>query len=243
MRKIVLIIASTIIGCLGVLAQEPIGGTSVLENNKEVPVQDIVGNELNNSQTQQLTNPATPSYDYVLPNRYDNDFLYQYRDSLHLPPLSFNGHVRPIGMYPLSWGGWYSWDLHKGLNVSVGASVFAQFGKHARHGAGFSQNFSAMYAMPLTDKLSLAIGGYMNNVYWAHDSYRDAGVSAVLGYQFDERWEAYLYAQKSLVDNKKFMPYPLYDMGELRDRIGAAVKYNFSPNFSVQISVERDEYK
>ena len=130
--------------------------------------------------------------------------------------------------------------------MNVGASVFAQFGKHARHGAGFSQNISAMYAMPLTDKLSLAVGGYLNNVYWAHDSYRDAGVSAVLGYQFDEHWEAYLYAQKSLVDNNKFhrfTPYPLYDMGELRDRIGAAVKYNFSPNFSVQLSVERDEFK
>lgn len=238
MKRIVLILVSIMIGCLGVSAQEPTGGTSVLEDNKEVPTQDFVSDEFYNSQTYK---PSNSGYQEL--TNLNNDFLYQHRDSLHLPPLTYNGHVMPIGMYPLSWGGWYWWDLHKGLNVNVGASVFAQFGKHARHGAGFSQNLTAMYAMPLTDKLSLAVGGYLNNVYWAHDSYRDAGVSAVLGYQFDEHWEAYLYAQKSLVDNKKIMPYPLYDMGELRDRIGAAVKYNFSPNFSVQVSVERDEYK
>ena len=225
---------------MGAYAQEPISGTSVLEDNKEVPAQDIASDEIKNSQVHKLTNLDTQGF-----TSSKNDFLYQHRDSLHLPPLTLNGYV-PIGMYPLSWGGWYWWDLHKGFNVNVGASVFAQFGKHARHGAGFSQNISAMYAMPLTDKLSLAVGGYFNNVYWAHDSYRDAGVSAVLGYQFNEHWEAYLYAQKSLIDNNKFhrfTPYPLYDMGELLDRSGAAVKYNFSPNFSVQLSVERDEFR
>lgn len=242
MRRILLIFTLAISGCLGVFAQEPTGGISVSEGAETVSDTNVIY-DLDHTVS---GTAGTHSIDYAMPNRFDSDFLYQHRDSLHLPPLTLNGHVMPIGMYPLSWGGWYWWDLHKGLNVNVGASVFAQFGKHARHGAGFSQNISAMYAMPLTDKLSLAVGGYLNNVYWAHDSYRDAGVSAVLGYQFDENWEAYLYAQKSLVDNNKFhrfTPYPLYDMGELRDRIGAAVKYNFSPNFSVQLSVERDEFK
>ena len=35
------------------------------------------------------------------------------------------------------------------------------------------------------------------------------------------------------------MPYPLYDMQALGDRVGAAVKYNFNPSFSVQVSVEK----
>lgn len=156
-------------------------------------------------------------------------------DTLRLPSFDCSGRV-PINMYPAAWGGWYNWDLHKGLNISLGASVFASFGKGAWKGAGFAQNVSMMYAVPLTDRLSLAIGGYFNNMSWSHDSYRDAGLSAVLGYKFDEHWEGYVYGQKSLVN--KMMPMPLYDMGNMGDRIGAAVKYNFNPSFSVTVSFE-----
>ena len=158
-------------------------------------------------------------------------------DTLRLPLLNRFGQLPTIGIYPLGWGGWYDWQLHPGLNVNLGASVFAQFGKNAWHkGAGFQQNISLMYALPVTDKLSLAVGGYFNNISWAHDSWRDAGVNAVLGYRFDEHWEAYLYAQKSFVN--KAMPLPLYDISTIGDRIGAAVRYNFSPSFSIQVSVE-----
>ena len=135
------------------------------------------------------------------------------QDSLHLPILDSHGRVAPFNLYPLYYGGWYSWELHPGLNVSAGASVFAQFGKNARHGAGFSQNLSAMYAIPVNNKLSIALGGYLNNIYWAHDAYRDAGLSAIIGYC-------------------------LYDMSSAGDRIGAAVKYNFNESTSIQISVE-----
>jgi len=158
-------------------------------------------------------------------------------DSLHLPVMNLYGQVMPINMYPAAWGGWYNWDLHKGLNVNVGASVFAQFGKNARYGAGFSQNISAMYAVPLTQKLSLAVGGYLNNMYWVHDNYHDAGLSAVLGYKFNEHWEAYLYGQKSLVTSR-YVPLSVYDINNVGDRIGAAVKYKFNKSTSIQISVE-----
>ena len=97
-----------------------------------------------------------------------------------------------------------------------------------------------MYAMPLTNKLSFALGGYFNNLSWAHDSYRDAGLNAVLGYRFNERWEAYLYGQESLMDKR--IPMPLYDVSDIGDRIGAAVKYNVSPSFSIQLNVESRDY-
>lgn len=163
-------------------------------------------------------------------------------DSLCLPSITTYGQVMPSMSDPLCWGGWgmgcfSGWDLHQGLNVSLGASVFGTFGHHSYGGTGFSQNVAALYAVPLSPRLSLAVGGYFNNIYWARDNYRSAGLTAVLGYRFDEHWEAYVYGQKSLVGNR-LMPYPLYDMGDLGDRIGAAVKYNFSPKFSVQISVE-----
>lgn len=170
---------------------------------------------------------------------YGEELQFAPADTLHLPTLNSFGQMRPISLYPLGWMGYSSWDLHPGLNVNIGASVFAAFGKHAPKGAGFGQNISAMYATSLSPRLSLAVGGYFSNIYWASNSFRDGGVNAVLGYKFDDHWEGYLYGQKSLMDRR--MPPLLYDMNALGDRIGAAVKYNFSPTMSVMISVERGE--
>ena len=162
-------------------------------------------------------------------------------DTLHLPTMNAQGQILPIGMYPYSyWNGFYNWELHRGLNVNIGASVFAFLGKNAPHGAGFTQNISAMYAMPLSNKLSFAMGGYLGNTSWSHDSYRDAGLTGVLGYRFNEHWEAYLYAQKSIV-NTRHIPYPLYTLNNIGDRIGATLKYNVNPNFSFQVSFERNQ--
>lgn len=159
--------------------------------------------------------------------------------TLNLPSLNANGQVQPLSRYPYSWwGGYQNWDLHPGLNVSLGASVMTTFGKGGLSGAGFSQNISMMYALPLTQRLSLAVGGYFNNMDWGRYSYRQAGVSAVLGYKFDDHWEGYIYAQKRIVGSNKFLSYPLYNLGQGGDRIGAAVRYNFNPSFSIQINVE-----
>lgn len=170
------------------------------------------------------------------------DFLTENIDTLHLPAINGLGQVRTL-MHPLwysgMYGGYYNWDIHKGLNVTLGASVFAEFGKNARSGAGFAQNISMLYATPITNKLSLAMGGYLNNVNWGRFSTRNAGVSGVLGYQFNEHWEAYLYGQKQVVQSGPMLPQYMIDCAELGDRIGASLKYNFSPTFSVQMSVER----
>ena len=180
-----------------------------------------------------IVSSVSPTHD-VIASATDRSSV----DSLHLPTLNASGQVQPFRLSPLYWGGWYSWNLHRGLNINLGTSVFAQFGKNAHRGAGFTQSVSAQYAMPITSRLSFALGGYFNNIYWAHDSFRDAGLSGVLGYCFNEHWEAYLYGQKSLTDNRR-IPYPLYDMQMIGDRIGAAVKYNVNPNFSIQVSVEQ----
>ena len=160
-------------------------------------------------------------------------------DTLALPRLTTHGHVMPIGHYPYLWDGMYSWDLHEGLNVTLGMSVMARFGKHARSGAGFGQNIAMMYASPLSKKLTLAVGGYFNRMSWSHDAFYDAGITAMLGYRFDEHWEAYIFGQKSITSSK-YIPYPLYDMRALGDRIGATVRYNFNPNMSIEVSVETD---
>lgn len=157
---------------------------------------------------------------------------------LTLPSLTMGGQVEPLGYRPWFWASSQRWDLHPGLNLNVGASVFAQFGKNAPRGAGFMQNISAMYAQPLGKKFTVAAGGYFNNVFWGGDNYRNAGLQAVVGYRFNDQWEGYLYGQKSLVKNK-LMPYLLHDMQALGDRIGATVKYNVNPYLSVQVSLEQ----
>lgn len=82
----------------------------------------------------------------------------------------------------------YGYGLHKGLNLSLGASAFATFGKNLPHKGGFSQNINATYLAPLTKdgKLWIAGGGYFNNTFWGSDSYRDVGLYAIMGYKFNE---------------------------------------------------------
>ena len=189
----------------------------------------------------------------------------EHTDSLNLPAINQYGQPETIGRYPMGFGGWNSWGLHKGLNVQLGASVFAQFGRGAHHGAGFQQDIALMYAMPINNKLSVAVGGYLNNVNFAGDNWHEAGLQAVLGYRFDEHWEAYIYGQKSISNNinnrlrysvfdggygamgcfggfsRNFygMPsYSLYDLNNFGDRIGATVRYNFNNNMSIEVSVE-----
>ena len=158
--------------------------------------------------------------------------------TLHLPTLNNLGQMHYINRWPMSYSltGYQNWDLHQGLNMSLGASVFAGFGKYAPSGAGFAQNVSGMYALPFNDKLSLAFGGYFLNADWGGRNLRDAGLNAVLGYKFNDHWEAYLFGQKSLMRPK--VPWPYYDPMEFGDRLGAALKYNFNPSFSIQLSVE-----
>ena len=158
--------------------------------------------------------------------------------TLLLPSLNNLGQMHYINRWPMSYSlaGNQNWDLHQGLNMSLGASVFAGFGKYAPSGAGFAQNVSGMYALPFNDKLSLAFGGYFLNADWGGRNLRDAGLNAVLGYKFNDHWEAYLFGQKSLMSPK--VPWPYYDPMEFGDRLGAAVKYNFNPSFSIQLSVE-----
>lgn len=166
--------------------------------------------------------------------------------------------------------GSYGWGLHKGLNLSVDLSVFATFGKHAPHWGGFTQTINATYLTPLTkdNKLWMALGTYLNNINYGGDNFRDGGVYGILGYQFDEHWEAYVYGQVSVANNYNSMynryagygPYGYgrygmypgiwgmgvmpggYGMGAAGANVlGAGVRYT-NKNFSIGVSVEGNWY-
>lgn len=160
-----------------------------------------------------------------------------------LPLLNEYGTV-PSFHYPYGYHlGWNTWKLHKGLNVSLTASVFSTFGSGKTwSGAGFSQSVAMNYAMPLTDRLTLAIGGYFLNTSWAHDRFSDGGLTALLNYQITDKLSAFVYAQKSLETGNP-MPYILQDINSLGDRIGVGFNYDFTPSFSMGVSVETQRYR
>lgn len=166
--------------------------------------------------------------------------------------------------------GSYGWGLHKGLNLSVDLSVFATFGKHAPHWGGFTQTINATYLTPLTkdNKLWMALGTYLNNINYGGDNFRDGGVYGILGYQFDEHWEAYVYGQVSVANNYnsiynryagygpygygRYGMYPgIWGMGVMpggygmgaagANVLGAGVRYT-NKNFSIGVSVEGNWY-
>ena len=161
----------------------------------------------------------------------------------------------------MNWRHPYYWGLHQGLNVSLSASVIAGFGKHAPHGAGFAQNLQATYLTPLSPKLTLMVGGYVNNLNWSSLNARNAGLYGELSYQFNEHWEAHVYGQKNISGNTTtgFIPglydgygygYGLWPMafggsplngGYLGgvDRIGAGVRYMPNPSMSIEVNVEQ----
>src|SRR3712207_1938663 len=101
-----------------------------------------------------------------------------------------------------------------------------------------------MYAKPITNKLSIATGSYFTNINSGIGSLRSAGLSAILNYRFNERWEAYLYAQKSIVNSGDFgfrnnmyywnsLGYGPY--ADYSDRIGAGVRYNINASTYVEV--------
>lgn len=185
----------------------------------------------------------------------DSKSMYAGDRSVYAGDSSF--FYNPVSMMPFST---YGYGLHRGLNVSLDLSAFATFGKNLPHKGGFSQNINATYLAPLTKdgKLWIAGGGYFNNTFWGSDSYRDVGLYAILGYRFNEHWEAYVYGQLSVSNNYSrygnlYRSYPYYGWGwpvtgvmplgygmgaAGANVLGAGVKYNVNKNFSIGLNVE-----
>lgn len=163
--------------------------------------------------------------------------------SLSLPTLNEYGQLPRLYFPYMGFYNWQPWNLHEGFNVSLGASVFSTFGSgNTWSGAGFTENASLMYAMPLGKGFSIAFGGYVKNISWAHHSFRSVGLSALINYQVNERLNVYAYGQKSLFSSKQ-MPMPLWNMADISDRISVGAEYKFSPSFSMGISVDYYKYK
>ncbi|MGI6243682.1 MAG: hypothetical protein ACOYJK_09165 [Prevotella sp.] len=156
-------------------------------------------------------------------------------------------------VYPAPLWAYYNYGgLHQGLNMSLGMSVFAAFGKNAPKGAGFSQNLSATWLQPLGKHAWLAAGGYINHVNWSGNSYTSGGLHGELGYQFNEHWAGYIYGQKNIINNglqaygypygRGIYNYSPFLYNELGNKLGAAIRWTPNPTMSVEVSVEKNWY-
>lgn len=136
------------------------------------------------------------------------------------------------GLYPLN-----SWYLHPGLNGTLSASVIVS----PRQGSGFSNSLSIAYADSIMSRLTYAVGGYVRHTSWQGHSFSDAGLTAMLNYRINEHWEATLFAQKGIIEPRThMMPFWLHE--EIADKIGAEVRYHFSPAFSLGVSMWKVAY-
>ncbi len=201
------------------------------EDNPDLPAAESGDTEYLNGMVPVASLPAEPT---VFP------------DSLSMPDLDPGTGTLPYcGRGYNRIGGPWGWSLHEGLNASLDLSAFASFGRH--HFSGTAERIDLMYAKSVNDKLSVAVGGYFENLNSGIGSFRAGGITALLDYRFNEHWEGYLYAQKNLTFSSSARPgvwngmgaYDYY--GNFADRIGLGLRYNFNETtfLDIQFDFER----
>lgn len=163
------------------------------------------------------------------------------KDSLSVPlasPVSFANQLRPFGMYgitPFDYN-FATWELHKGFNASIGLNVTFSPSKWAPSGVGFGQDFAFMYAVPVSDRLSIAAGLYATNMDWGFLRYRNVGFAGVAAYRLTDKISIYAYGNKSFMPNRPAYWYPLPNYTP--DRIGGMVNFKLGESSSISIGVE-----
>lgn len=169
----------------------------------------------------------------------------------------------PCHPYPYRYAGWEPGsNLHRGLNVNVGTSVFSTLGGNHHHGTGFTQDLDITYVSQLSPKTQLAVGAYVDNTLWRGSNYTVAGIRALLNYRINDNWSAYAFVQKAFTSNNVgrtgwhgrygYYPMGIYGYNHLgpyygvnqryMDRVGAGLRYEWGKwnQNSIQIQVEMD---
>ena len=161
-------------------------------------------------------------------------------DSLSVPlaaPIPVMDVV-PFSMYGISpYGcGYMGWNLHKGFNASIGMNVTFSPDKYAPSGVGFGQNAAFMYAVPVTDRLSVAAGIYASNFNWGFINCRNVGFAGVAAFKVSDRISVYAYGNKSFVPKRPPRSCPMPDFAP--DRLGGMVNFKLGESASVSFGVE-----
>lgn len=163
------------------------------------------------------------------------------KDSLSVPlssPIPQPGFIAPFGMYgitPFDYG-YATWQLHKGLNASIGLNLTFSPSRYAPSGVGFGQDATFMYAIPVTDRLSVAGGLYASNMDWGFLRYHTVGIAGVAAYKLTDRISIYAYGNKSFTPKRSPYYYPLPNYAP--DRIGGMINFKVGESSSFSIGIE-----
>lgn len=139
--------------------------------------------------------------------------------------------------YPFGGG---VWNLHPGLNAEIGAGVMVGFGKNNPfRGASFFTDISLLYAQPLSDRWTLAIGGDLSRFrIWNEDVFTTR-VQGLLNYKINEQLDATVYGFSNIPslssDRNAFAPFL-----ERTSAIGAALTWKCSNSATFGISFEHN---
>ena len=143
------------------------------------------------------------------------------------------------GISPFDYG-FATWELHKGLNASVGLNVTFSPSRYAPSGVGFGQDTAFMYAVPVSKRVSIAGGLYASHMDWGFLSYKDVGIAGVAAFKVNERISIYAYGNKSLMPQRMPYYYPLPYFST--DKLGGMVNFKLGESASISIGVEGRRY-
>lgn len=153
-------------------------------------------------------------------------------------PVTTGMEPAPFSMYSLTPYdyGYATWELHEGFNASVGLNVTFSPGCGTPSGVGFGQDVAFMYAVPLTNRLSVAGGIYASNFNWGSVSYRNVGFAGVVSFKVNEYVSLYAYGNKSFMPERSQSYYPLPNFSP--DRLGGMVNFKLGTSGALSIGVE-----
>lgn len=162
-------------------------------------------------------------------------------DSLYTPlqvPVTEAALYRPFGLYgiaPFPYG-CSTWELHQGLNASIGFNLTFSPDKYAPSGVGFGQDAAFMYALPISKRISIAAGLYASNMNWGFLNYKQIGISGAAAFQLTDRISFTAYGTKSLMPARSKYYYPLPNYNP--DRLGGMFNFKLGESAAISIGVE-----
>lgn len=150
-------------------------------------------------------------------------------------PLS-DRTITPFGMYGLTPHLFspFTWELHQGLNASIGMSLTYSPSRFAPSGVGFGQDATLLYALPLGKRWSVAAGLYAENMNWGGYNTRNVGIVGIAAYRVNERISLYAYGNKSLTPetNRYLAPYAFNP-----DRFGGVLNIDLGNHTNISFGI------
>lgn len=139
---------------------------------------------------------------------------------------------------PFGWG--TTWDVHEGFNAQIGMGVIVGFGKNNPFkGASFYTDLSLIYAKPVSEHWTLALGGTLSRFKFFNDNVFTGSVFALGNYRFNEHWSASVYASYNHMPECARM-YDFTTFNENCARIGGEVTYRFNEKFSMSLGLSHE---